>query len=89
MGQAVEPSAEFAIRSAEQEAAVARLEHLTAREWQIMDMIVAGQPNKNIAADLGVSQRTVEHHRQSIMKKTGSHSVAALVQLARMMVEPG
>jgi two-component system CheB/CheR fusion protein len=62
---------------------------LTQREWQIMDMIVAGQPNETIAADLGVSPRTVEHHRSAIMKKTGSNSLAALVQLARMMVEPG
>ena len=41
---------------------------LTRRQHQIMEMVLAGQPSKNIAADLGISQRTVENHRASIMK---------------------
>ena len=44
-----------------------------ARQRQIMDMVLAGHPSKNIAADLGISQRTVENHRASIMTKTGSN----------------
>jgi len=40
-------------------------------------------PSKNIAADLGISQRTVEDHRKAIMHKTGSKSPSALVRLAR------
>ena len=55
---------------------------LTARQHQIMDMVLAGHPSKNIAADLGISQRTVENHRASIMKKTGSKSLPALARLA-------
>jgi two-component system CheB/CheR fusion protein len=47
-----------------------------------MDLVLAGHPSKNIAADLGISQRTVENHRASIMKKTGSKSVPALARLA-------
>jgi len=55
---------------------------LTPREHLVMDRVLAGQPSKNIAADLGISQRTVENHRASIMKKTGSKSIPALIRLA-------
>jgi two-component system CheB/CheR fusion protein len=47
-----------------------------------MDMVLAGQPSKNIAADLGISQRMVENHRAAIMTKTGTTSLPALTQLA-------
>ncbi|MGC1860296.1 MAG: LuxR C-terminal-related transcriptional regulator, partial [Methylocystis sp.] len=43
---------------------------------------LAGHPSKNIAADLGISQRTVENHRAAIMQKTGSRSIPALIRLA-------
>jgi len=55
---------------------------LTHRQHQVMDMVLAGSPSKNIAADLGISQRTVETHRASIMKKTGSKSLPALARMA-------
>lgn len=55
---------------------------LTPRQCQIMQLVLAGHPSKNIAADLGISQRTVENHRASIMHKTGSKSLPALAQLA-------
>ena len=55
---------------------------LTPRQHQIMDRVLAGHPSKNIAADLGISQRTVENHRASIMKKTGTKSLPALARLA-------
>jgi two-component system, chemotaxis family, CheB/CheR fusion protein len=58
------------------------LASLTRRQHQIMEMVLAGHPSKNIAADLGISQRTVENHRASIMKKTGSGSLPALARLA-------
>ncbi len=58
------------------------LADLTPRQRQIMDLVLAGQPSKNIAADLGISQRTVENHRASIMKRTGSQSLPALARLA-------
>jgi two-component system, chemotaxis family, CheB/CheR fusion protein len=65
-----------------QETAARQIAELTERERQIMDLVLAGSPSKNIAADLGISQRTVENHRASIMKKTGSKSLPALARLA-------
>jgi two-component system CheB/CheR fusion protein len=47
-----------------------------------MEEVLAGHPSKNIAADLGISQRTVENHRASVMKKTGVKSLPALARLA-------
>ncbi len=60
---------------------------LTPRQRQIMDMVLAGHPSKNIAADLGISQRTVENHRASIMTKTGTKSLPALARLALAAVD--
>jgi two-component system, chemotaxis family, CheB/CheR fusion protein len=62
--------------------AATRMASLTPRQRQIVDMVLAGVPSKNIAADLGISQRTVENHRASIMKKTGAKSMPALARLA-------
>ena len=64
------------------EAATACLDILTPRQHQIMDLILAGERSKNIAADLGISRRTVENHRAAIMKKTGSNSIPSLARLA-------
>jgi len=47
-----------------------------------MEMVLAGHPSENIAADLGISQRTVENHRASIMKRTGSNFPPALARTA-------
>lgn len=61
---------------------------LTPRQREIMDMVLAGHPSKNIAADLGISQRTVENHRASIMKRTGAKSLPALARLAVVAASP-
>lgn len=61
---------------------------LTARQRQILTMVLAGQPSKNIAADLGISQRTVENHRAAIMQKSGSKSLPALTRLALAAGDP-
>jgi two-component system CheB/CheR fusion protein len=63
------------------EVAVDHLAHLTPRQQQILNLVLAGHPSKNIAADLGISQRTVENHRASIMHKTGATSLPALSRL--------
>lgn len=55
---------------------------LTPRQKQVMDLVLAGHPSKNIAADLKISQRTVENHRAAIMRRTGATSLPALARLA-------
>ena len=72
---------------ARREFAASQVAELTPRQRQIMDLVLAGHPSKNIAADLGISQRTVETHRASIMKKTGAKSLPALARLA-LAAEP-
>jgi DNA-binding CsgD family transcriptional regulator len=62
--------------------AVTRIADLTPRERQIMALVVAGHGSKRIAAELGISHRTVENHRASIMKKTGSKSLPGLALMA-------
>ncbi|WP_260620584.1 response regulator [Pseudomonas protegens] len=56
--------------------------NLTLRQRQVMEMVLAGHPSKNIAAELGISQRTVENHRASIMSRTHSKSIPALARIA-------
>jgi two-component system CheB/CheR fusion protein len=68
--------------AARREKAVVQIASLTSRQRQVMDMVLAGHPSKNIAADLGISQRTVENHRASIMERTASKSIPALARLA-------
>jgi two-component system CheB/CheR fusion protein len=64
------------------ETASSHLAGLTSRQRQIMEMVLAGQASKNIAADLGISQRTVENHRAAIMKRSGARSLPALARMA-------
>ncbi len=59
-----------------------RAAKLTAREREVMDLLVAGESTKAIAAALAVSPRTVEVHRSHVMRKLRVRSVAALVRLA-------
>lgn len=59
-----------------------RLAALTERERQVLQQVVAGRLNKQIAADLGTVEKTVKFHRANLMRKLGVRSVAALVKLA-------
>ncbi len=67
---------------ARQEEAAGHIASLTPRQREIMEMVLAGHPSKNIAADLDISQRTVENHRAEIMRRTGVKSLPALARLA-------
>ena len=80
--RALEQSRDSSKLSAWREDAANHVARLTPRQHEIMALVLAGHPSKNIAADLGISQRTVENHRATIMKKTGSKSVPALARLA-------
>jgi FixJ family two-component response regulator len=54
---------------------------LTSRERQVVDMVVEGNPNKQIAYVLGINQRTVETHRHTAMKKIGARTLSELIHL--------
>jgi two-component system, NarL family, nitrate/nitrite response regulator NarL len=62
--------------------AAAVLEQLTTRERDVLVRVARGHQNKEIASELGISVRTVESHRDSLMRKTGLRNTAALTRLA-------
>jgi two-component system response regulator FixJ len=63
-------------------AAAAKLAHLSPREFQVLEGLLAGLPNKTIAYDLAISPRTVEIHRARVMDKMGARSLSELIRLA-------
>jgi RNA polymerase sigma factor (sigma-70 family) len=65
----------------------AMLARLTAREQQVLERIVAGRLNKQIADDLGISIKTVEAHRANIMEKLQVTTVADLMKVALIKPE--
>ncbi len=62
--------------------ALERVDRLTGRERQVLELIVAGRLNKQIADDLGISIKTVEAHRANIMDKLGARTMADLMRIA-------
>jgi DNA-binding NarL/FixJ family response regulator len=55
---------------------------LTTREAEVLQLIAEGKPNKQIAADLCISIKTVEKHRQQVMNKLNIHDIAGLTRYA-------
>lgn len=82
----IERAAAFAIElwgaEARRTDCVERLESLTPRERQVLDLVVKGHLNKVIADRLGISTKTVEVHRARVMEKMQAGSLAELVQIA-------
>ncbi len=66
----------------------ARYHELTERERQVMELVVAGRANKQIAAELGLSLVTVKVHRGQVMRKMLARSVAELVRMADRLGVP-
>jgi DNA-binding NarL/FixJ family response regulator len=59
-----------------------RVARLSSRELEVLQLIAEGQPNKQVADELGISIKTVEKHRQSMMQKLNIHDVAGLTRYA-------
>jgi FixJ family two-component response regulator len=81
INHALKQDAEYRSTAARRSDVQHRLDSLTPREKQVMELIVEGNANKVIAIDLGLSERTVEIHRAKVMEKMGARSVAHLVKL--------
>ena len=84
----VQEAVQFAARSRRQSAWLAdihgRLDSLTARERDVMDGMVAGRLNKQIAEGLGISMKTVEQHRARVMEKMEAASLAHLIRMVAL-----
>ena len=80
--RALEQCAKDTERRAHRDALEGRIAKLTPREREVLAEVVQGRMNKQIAAKLGISERTVKMHRTSITTKVGVHSTAQLTTLA-------
>lgn len=78
--QAIERDRQVRLREMERAKFDTRLATLTQRERQVMDLLVAGRSNKEIASELRVSRKTVETHRAKLMTKTAAKSLAGLIR---------
>jgi len=79
--KAIAEDAQIRKKQAQQQVVSASLALLTAREREVMDLVIAGKANKVIALELGLSMKTVEFHRAHVMKKMKADSVAELVDM--------
>jgi FixJ family two-component response regulator len=84
--QAVERDQQARVRRAELALIRQRRDRLTAREIEVMARIARGKLNKQIAAELGISENTIKVHRQHVMKKMGAANVAELVRMIERLL---
>lgn len=83
--RALARSAQQQAQDLEFDALRARVSRLTPRESEVFALVVRGKLNKQIAGELGTSERTVKAHRQKVMEKCGARSLAELVLLAERL----
>ncbi len=83
VAQALSRSSQQRQRSAEKSEARQLLDSLTPREFEVMQLVVAGMLNKQIASELAIAEKTVKVHRGRVMQKLGVRSVAELVRLGQ------
>lgn len=81
--RALDEDANLRQKATNREQAQRRCESLTEREREILQLVVTGKSNKEIARQLDISHRTVELHRMRVMQKTGAQSVVELVNVAQ------
>jgi FixJ family two-component response regulator len=82
VNRALERNAQLRAEAARLQALRQPFKQLTDREREVLRLVVQGRMNKEIAADLGIHERTVKLHRTAITTKLGVHSVAELTHLA-------
>jgi len=83
VARALSRSSEQRQRSVEKSEARRLLDSLTPREFEVMQLVVAGMLNKQIAGELAIAEKTVKVHRGRVMQKLGVTSVAELVRLGQ------
>jgi FixJ family two-component response regulator len=88
VAEALEKSRQAITEQQSQDGKQERWSRLTPREREVVDLVVAGLLNKQIAHQLGVAEQTIKAHRSSIMKKLEIRRVAELVRLASDIARP-
>lgn len=81
--RAIEQDAQTRLERAEREDVLTRVDKLTPREREVLTEVVTGKPNKQIAATLGIAEKTVKIHRAAVMHKMRADSLPELVLLAQ------
>ena len=81
VAKAIERCASMLDEAQRRDGARAALAHLSPREQEVAHLVARGLPNKLVAAELGISEKTVHIHRQHVMEKAGTSSAAELARL--------